>query len=163
MKPLFAQNLQYLRNQKKLSQSALAQALNYSRSNIASYEFGGSEPNIGRLIEISNFFNVSLDNLLSSNIEKLMYDNRIKDKPIKKHESLNNLGLLANTFKSDCSEIEEIHKGLKQFLSFKKKNWTNPDNELQSLIQEYEKLSNLVDYLITKSNEFVLEIKKTGS
>ncbi|MEX0811120.1 MAG: helix-turn-helix transcriptional regulator [Chitinophagales bacterium] len=156
MKPLFSKNLSFLRKRKQLSQSALANALNYTRSNIASYEFGGSEPNIKRLQEISRFFDVSLDALLGSNIEKAMFDNRLKEKPIKDHEEIpEHWEKSIREFQSDCAEIESIQQGMKQFLQFKKKKWNNPDPEMSALIQEYEKLIDLMDFLLEKSNALV--------
>lgn len=164
MKNIFAENLRYLRKKSNLSQSALAQELNYSRSNIASYEFGGSEPSITRLKEISAFFNVSLDSLLFSNIEKAMYNNRIKEKPISESVNLpkdwgNALEELAN----HIEEIETIQKGSKQFICFKKKKWTAPDAELITLSQECDKLLDLLDFLLEKNKHFLKSVSNKKS
>lgn len=61
----FKDNLKKLRKEKKVTQADLAKALNISRATIAGYESKGKEPSYNILIEISNFFDVSIDYLLT--------------------------------------------------------------------------------------------------
>ena len=49
-----------------LSQAALANELGVAQQTIAQWERGSREPNIETLIKISDFFGVSLDDLLGS-------------------------------------------------------------------------------------------------
>ncbi|MBK8192245.1 MAG: helix-turn-helix transcriptional regulator [Lewinellaceae bacterium] len=51
-----ADNLQYLRKRKRLSQGELANALGLSRSQIASYEHDKAEPSVNKLAKIAVFF-----------------------------------------------------------------------------------------------------------
>src|SRR6056297_224194 len=60
----FKNRLKTLRKEKNLTQNKLAMELNYSRSTIAQYKSGIRDPSLNFLIDISNFFNVSLDYLL---------------------------------------------------------------------------------------------------
>ena len=57
-------NLQSLRQQKKYSQLKLANLLGVSRSTIAMWESGNSQPGNDMLIRISEIFNVSTDYIL---------------------------------------------------------------------------------------------------
>lgn len=57
-------NLQSLRQQKKYSQLKLANLLGVSRSTIAMWENGNSQPGNDMLIRISEIFNVSIDYIL---------------------------------------------------------------------------------------------------
>ena len=153
MKDHFAENLRYLRKRSELSQSALAAELNYSRSNIASYEFGGSEPNIKRLTEIAQYFNVSLDDLMGRNIEKAMYDRRLKEKPIKAENSMatEQVKIFTNMLQEELLEVKAVKDGSNQFVNFKKKNWQlDTDKNLMLLLGEYEKMNDLVDFIISK-------------
>lgn len=62
----FNEKLQELRKQRKLTQEQLAEALYVSRTAISKWESGRGYPSIDSLKEISRFFSVSIDELLSS-------------------------------------------------------------------------------------------------
>ena len=61
----FHEKLQELRKKKGLTQEELAEALYVSRTAISKWESGRGYPSIDSLREISNFFSVSIDELLS--------------------------------------------------------------------------------------------------
>ena len=67
----FHEKLQELRKQRGMTQEELAEALYVSRTAISKWESGRGYPNIDSLKEISNFFSVSIDDLLSS--EKMLF------------------------------------------------------------------------------------------
>ena len=66
----FHEKLQELRKNKGLTQEELAEALYVSRTAVSKWESGRGYPNIESLKDISKFFSVSIDDLLSS--EKLL-------------------------------------------------------------------------------------------
>lgn len=66
----FHEKLQELRKNRGLTQEELAEALYVSRTAISKWESGRGYPNIDSLKEISKFFSVSIDDLLSG--EKLL-------------------------------------------------------------------------------------------
>ena len=66
----FNEKLQELRKNKGLTQEELAEALYASRTAISKWESGRGYPNIDSLKEISKFFSVTIDELLSG--EKLL-------------------------------------------------------------------------------------------
>lgn len=66
----FNEKLQELRKNKGLTQEELAEALYVSRTTISKWESGRGYPNIDSLKEISKFFSVTIDELLSG--EKLL-------------------------------------------------------------------------------------------
>lgn len=53
-----------LRNKSNLTQYALAKNLGVTRSSVNAWEMGISIPNVERIIDISQFFHVSVDYLL---------------------------------------------------------------------------------------------------
>lgn len=63
----FNEKLQQLRKRKGLTQEELASQLYVSRTAISKWESGRGYPNIDSLKEISKFFSVSIDDLLSGN------------------------------------------------------------------------------------------------
>ena len=66
----FHEKLQELRKSRGLTQEELAEVLYVSRTAISKWESGRGYPNIDSLKEISNYFSVTIDELLSS--EKLL-------------------------------------------------------------------------------------------
>jgi len=66
----FYEKLQELRKNRGLTQEELAEALYVSRTAISKWESGRGYPSIDSLKEISNYFSVTIDDLLSS--EKLI-------------------------------------------------------------------------------------------
>lgn len=61
----FNEKLQELRKQKGLTQEELAESLYVSRAAISKWESGRGYPNIDSLKEISRFFSITIDDLLS--------------------------------------------------------------------------------------------------
>lgn len=61
---IFSNQLSRLRKEMKMTQEFLAEKCNVSRQAVAKWESGESLPNIYKLIEIANLFNISLDELV---------------------------------------------------------------------------------------------------
>ena len=93
----FNEKLQQLRKQKALTQEELAQRLYVSRTAISKWESGRGCPNIDSLKAISEFFGVSIDELLSGDELLCIAEENIRQN--KKHVRDLILGLL------DCSVI----------------------------------------------------------
>ena len=64
-------NLKLLRKRKKLSQEEVANNLSLTRSSYSGYENGVAQPNIESLILFSDFYKVSIDDLVRKDFEKL--------------------------------------------------------------------------------------------
>jgi transcriptional regulator with XRE-family HTH domain len=71
-----AANLKFLRKKMGKTQDALSSEVNIGRTTIANYEAGISEPNVDNLLSFAKYFGISLDTLLSKNLEK---DGFLKD------------------------------------------------------------------------------------
>lgn len=67
----FYEKLQELRKKRGLTQEELAEALYVSRTTISKWESGRGYPNIESLKDISKYFSISIDDLLSS--EKVLF------------------------------------------------------------------------------------------
>lgn len=66
----FGNNLKFLRKKNGKTQGELSAELKIGRTTIANYEVGVSEPNMETLQAFSRLFNISLDDLLSRNLEE---------------------------------------------------------------------------------------------
>ena len=65
----FSGNLKFLRKKQKLTQSQLAERIGLNRSVIGAYEEGRAEPKFPTLITLAQFFNVTIDDLLTVPIQ----------------------------------------------------------------------------------------------
>ncbi|VDG33816.1 Transcription regulator [Lactobacillus plantarum subsp. plantarum P-8] [Lactiplantibacillus mudanjiangensis] len=75
----FAENLKVLRQQRQLTQAQVAEQLQVSRKTISSWETERSYPDLGMLIEISNQYELSLDQLLKGDLTMIKtYDQQAK-------------------------------------------------------------------------------------
>lgn len=62
------ENLAKLRKEKNLNQSELAQIFNVNQNTVSRWEKGTREPDMGTLIELAKYFDVSVDFLLGNTI-----------------------------------------------------------------------------------------------
>lgn len=78
---VFGQNLKRLRKSRDLTQKQLGEQLNLSRNQVNNYENAMFEPSMETLLQISSFFNVSLDLLCSeySNTKDTMLRNTLEE------------------------------------------------------------------------------------
>lgn len=81
----FGEKLQALRKAKGISQDQLAMQLNVSRQAISKWELGTSLPDVENVVEISRFFDISIDYLLK---DELQDKDETGDKSIKHNAAL---------------------------------------------------------------------------
>ncbi len=75
-----ANNLKFLRKKAGKTQDGLSSDVKIGRTTIANYEAGISEPNIETLIMFANYFDVTLDALMSKNMEQMKGEEKSKEK-----------------------------------------------------------------------------------
>lgn len=65
-------NLKYLRKKHGKTQDVLSAELRIGRTTLANYESGVSEPSVETLLQIAKYFGITVDELLSENLESSM-------------------------------------------------------------------------------------------
>ena len=65
---LIGKNLKHLRQIHRLNQEEFAQLFDLNRGNIASYESGAAEPKINTLLQISQHFEIPMEDLVSKDL-----------------------------------------------------------------------------------------------
>lgn len=75
---LFSDNIRHLRLKKNISQERLAESLLITRGRYVKYEDGSSEPPYDILKRISYYYHVSIDILLSVDIQKIPIDDLLQ-------------------------------------------------------------------------------------
>lgn len=68
--PIFARNLKYLRGQKGINQNVMADVLKLTQSTIANWEAGKREPDMEMLVRLSEYFGVTLDQMIKRDLSK---------------------------------------------------------------------------------------------
>ena len=62
--------LKKLRKERRMTQRELAEALHISQTSVSKYERGESEPDFSMLIEISDFFGITIDEFVRGTVKK---------------------------------------------------------------------------------------------
>lgn len=120
----FGEQLRTLRNSQKMTQKELADMLGISPSTIGMYEQNRRIPDIKTLTQIASIFEVSLDTLLTNNIEQnKSIGNFIRHLRVRHNLSQKDFGKLFDTSKSEISAYEN--------------NIRTPDNHILQLICDY--------------------------
>jgi len=68
MAKYLSQNIKYLREERQVTQEKLARIIGKKKSVIGAYEKGQAEPTVDNLIRISNYFGISIDNLIQMDL-----------------------------------------------------------------------------------------------
>jgi DNA-binding XRE family transcriptional regulator len=83
-KNFFASNLKYLRERKNRSQEIVAGAINSKRSTYSGYENATAEPPIDLMIALSQYFSISLDDLVKTDLSEIgEFKLQLKEREIK--------------------------------------------------------------------------------
>ncbi|WP_333860755.1 helix-turn-helix domain-containing protein [Clostridium sp.] len=125
---MFAVRLKELRLKKGLTQKELAQKLNMQNTAISKYELNQRKPDTETLLEIANFFNVSVDYLLGNSDDRTTLNPK-EDTPYEKISKLvkeNEIKTLAAHFDGEDITDDDV-EDIKNFIEFvvqkrKKKN-----------------------------------------
>ena len=80
---IIGKNLLLLRKNKKLTQLEVAEKFNYSDKSISKWEKGESLPSIEVLIQLANFYNITLDELTSEHLDLTVARTEKTTKPSK--------------------------------------------------------------------------------
>ncbi|KWZ77448.1 helix-turn-helix domain-containing protein [Anaerococcus tetradius] len=93
----FGKNIRYLRKLKNMTQDDLAEKLGYkSFTTIQKWESGNSEPNLKKLKQLAEIFNVDIDNLAQIDLSKAYNNHNTKSnkdqKILRAFNQLNNEG-----------------------------------------------------------------------
>ncbi len=82
LKNNIAKNIQYYRKQLNLTQLELSEKLDYSDKSISKWERGEGVPDVFTLNKLAEFFNISVNDLLSVEIKKVKRDSHKQLKPL---------------------------------------------------------------------------------
>ncbi len=101
-------NLKLLRKRKGRTQVEMAEALGFTRSQVAGYE-GTINPTIDALIKLSDYFNVTIDTLLKEDLDKLS-EFRLSeiDRGMDVYINGNKLRVLATMVDRDNNDLIEV-------------------------------------------------------
>ena len=121
---VFKDRLKLLRENKKISSKEFADALNVDTATISNWEAGRRFPKNEVLLEIADYFNVSLDYLLGRTDDEqvAIYRSEYKDLPLEIQVDKNYLSKLTPAYVAKLLEaLEDAGFDLKKILNSKRK------------------------------------------
>lgn len=153
-----ATNIKHLRKQLAFSQEELANRLGLNRGNIASYEKGTAEPKICNLLNLSNFFRVSVMDLTSRDLHcphalKIAKDNY-------QYELKEEDKVIMEKFFRQAEELENVMRSLRICQTFKMKCIDELPEEMKPVISNFDQLCTAGEMLMTAHNQ-LLEFVRT--
>lgn len=157
------EKIKEFRIKNNLTQTELGDKLFVSDKTISSYESGRTLPDINTLIEISNVLNVSIVNFVTNTNDKnIEIEFKIKVNRIKFNELLKKIkddsifvreeDQIATYFKPNFRKFNNEWLRVRKennnnILNYKKKNESGDIEEYEVLIDNYEKLKSIFNYL----------------
>ncbi|WMN12137.1 helix-turn-helix transcriptional regulator [Marivirga salinae] len=166
-------NIKYLRTEKGLSQTAMAEAVGLKRGNIASYEKELAQPSIENLVKIADYFGIDIHQIVNEDLQYSSKKINEERNPLKIFEESfpfqglkDRVNALKGNHNSDDKikrlkdQNKDIHKMVDGFRAFHKMRISsnqNPEELNKKLSADYE---NLLDILQTvlKSNTDLIKI-----
>lgn len=154
---ILSKNLKLLRKSKKMSQADLAEVLDINRSNVAAYESKNVEPRLRIILEISKFFEVSINDLLERDIET--EGTGQTDDSSENSQSSSKVVLpdeeKVQEFLNKSTQIKKVLNGFRAFYSYKIEQIDQSNDEIKKLTLDIENFLQLMDHLL-QYNESVI-------
>ncbi|MEA3446043.1 MAG: LexA family transcriptional regulator [Bacteroidota bacterium] len=100
----FTTNIKLLRRRKGFTQEDISRALNMKRSTLSGYENAVAKPNIGALVAFSDFFKVSIDTLIRTNL------NRLPDSQLRQLEQGNDVFVRGSRLRVLATTVDKNNK-----------------------------------------------------
>ena len=117
---ILSKNLRFLREKRGLTLDQLNQ-LSIKKGTLSNYELGKTEPKIETLIDLSNFFGVSINDLLTIDLEKNSKENgKVYGKDNEQSADFNTdltVQLLSEQLKSQSKLLESQAKQIESLLA----------------------------------------------
>ena len=156
MKNFIGKNIRYLRNQAGYTQESLAHKVGLNRGNIASYEKGTAHPSISKLQEITQFFEIDLNDLVNKD---LSFGEKAKQGDF---SIINNEDSLkaSESFAYQLSSIRHMLNAHKQSWYMNISKYQQVSQTVQRLIRDHEQILDFSEQLLNILHRFVPNHKK---
>ena len=145
-------NIRFLRKRHCLSQGVFAERIGLNRGNIASYENGTCEPNIGSLKNLSHFFNVSIGDLtgidLSCPVAHATAVNKFSNKQICESE-------LIQKHLNSAEKTEQLLESLYLTFHMTAENMEDLPKDIQFLILNFDQMYKRSKKLVNNHKELL--------
>lgn len=150
----FSNNLKYLRETYNLKQEDIAKKVGVSRTSISYYESGKMEPTLQILISLSNLFNISMDDLASSELRsEIVKDPKLE---ILKSKCSKNKFTKYNLLESLYKKREYLIKQRKELEFFLNKELPQQLKEIDGVISTIENTNKDVSCTSETTIDYIL-------
>lgn len=141
-----ATNIKHLRKQIAISQEELATQLGLNRGNIASYEKGTAEPKICNLVNLANFYKVSVIDLITVDLHcpiALKTARQNYQYELKKEDRV-----ILDKHIEHAGELKSVIESLRVCHQFQLKTVKELPLEVQPIIANFNQLCNASNHLL---------------
>lgn len=145
-------NIRFLRKQRSLSQSEMAEAVGLNRGNIASYEAGQAEPRICSLLRISKLFGVSSHDLTRLDLSDP--DNLAKAEAVFS-ELEDDKRRVIESFTQELEDLEKLLDGVERCFMHKFNSIEEPNREVMGLSFFFEQYQEATQQLLSQHRELL--------
>lgn len=170
---IISSNIKFLRNRKGISQTALAEAVDLKRGNIASYEKELAQPNIENIVKLADYFKVDINQLVKTDLTK---GNPLDSKPsgnftgekifqgIKErvvafkatgdqHEKILHL-------KTQNEDIYKMVAGFRAYHHHRMKSTDHHSETVRKIASDYENIIDLLETVLNSNKELIKLLDK---
>lgn len=169
-------NIKYLRNEKGLSQTAMAEEVGLKRGNIASYEKELAQPSIENLVKIADYFGVDIHQIVNEDLQFSTKKINQEKSPFKIFEetfpiqglkdrvnALKGNHNADDKFKKLKEQNKDIYKMVDGFRAFHKMRMSsneNPEELNKKLSTDYENLLDILQTVLKSNTDLIKLIDK---
>ncbi len=166
---VISSNIRFLRNKKGISQTALADAVNLKRGNIASYEKELAQPSIENLMKLADYFKIGINAFIKEDLseerplgeksaittspERAIFQGLINRVSALKHSTDHNQQV--QTLKQQNEEIFKMVDGFKAYHKHRMQT-INPHNEdVKKIASDYDNILDLLETVLNSNKELI--------
>lgn len=168
---IISSNIKFLRNKKGISQTALADAVELKRGNIASYEKELAQPSIENLMKLAEYFKIDLNEFIKIDLsdDETNHSRRLnKESDLFQGLKDRVTALKGNTDKHDKvyklkKQNEEIFKmveGFKAFHNHRIKSLDPYNETAHKIASDYDNILDLLETVLNSNKDLIKLIDK---
>jgi transcriptional regulator with XRE-family HTH domain len=171
---IISSNIKFLRNKKGMSQTALADAIDLKRGNIASYEKELAQPSIENLMKLSEYFKIELNEFIKVNLSDEDYTSLkhfkkvgkeidlfqgLRERVIALQGSSEKTGKLYK-LKQQNEEIFKMVDGFKAFHTHRVKTLDPSNESAKKIASDYDNIIDLLETVLNSNKDLIKLIDK---
>lgn len=170
---VISSNIKFLRNKKGMSQTALAEAVDLKRGNIASYEKELAQPSIENLVKLADYFKIDINQLIKTDMspvdpldvkpagsitgEKIFQGLKERVGAFKgtgdQHQRIQHL-------KAQNEDIYKMVAGFRAYHKHRMKSAAHNSDPVKKIASDYENIIDLLETVLNSNKDLIKLLDK---